>query len=161
MIDYDKKNGRHYQVRECDYSLLFSSFLKNYFTNVSYIIAPEHVLDDNVKPDFFLVKANILPKLQWFPWLFAEIKDHAKITLGNLLSGQMSRQGDGLFGRSDVPNDTIWAVACIGSHVAFFKYNPIFTPNGGQLVVSYNLLNLAHVQPIDWHFTNMSTNPAI
>lgn len=194
MIDYDSRNPVRYQIRECDYSLMVSTFLKHYFNSDPYIIAPEHALNDNVKPDFFIVKANQDPILQWLPWLYLEVKDHAAISLEKLLDGQMSKQGEGLIARYDLPNDTIWAVACIGSHISFFKYNPRFSPNmgaltgfkwvpypghaqwsmedykefdafpkiiSGQLLASYNLLNLSHKDIIHWHFNNMESNAAI
>jgi len=196
MIEYDKNNpnNKRYHIRECDYSLMASTFFKHYFSSDKYIIAPEHAVNDNVRPDVFIAKANVNSDDQWYPWLFCEMKNHTAVSLRVLISEQMSKQAEGLFGRYDVPNNTIWAVACIGSHISFFKYNPTFTPGkpdlqgfvwvpypmhagwsmddykeydafptiiDGELVASYNLLNLEHQDILHWYFNNMSDNAAI
>jgi len=84
-------------------------------------------MNDNVKPDFFIVKAHPRSILaQWIPWAFMEMKDHTAVSLEHLIDDQMSKQAEGLQNRYYIPGGTLWAIACIGSHITFFKYNATY-----------------------------------
>lgn len=58
-----------------------------------------------------------------------EMKDHTAVSLAHLIDEQMSKQAEGLQNRYDIPGGTLWAIACIGSRITFFKYNAVYNGN--------------------------------